>query len=701
MEKDRVKRYPHLNMSAIKACYLDNSSQKTEKDQSKILRKRKKMKKADLQRKALFEEAEGPSEDVDDKTEPASDESDEVVGTDDLGVTDVGEEVDEDEQQQEADHMEEFSVYPNPAEVIDCKRLTKDSVLIGLPLNATIFFKGCLQVRVLHGCLDVFGHRIQAGTEAAAATATRLYSPRGSSLLPLHAFQSLNDQQEAAVDAVESEGVQGDCLFVARRLAEPWTDYVQSRMKKSWKLSLFGRDQERDGGVRAEEEDEEGEREVRLKEMEKTLNITLIDPARNGARLCEVGEDWELAVTSLRLAAGRRPRLLAAGGKGVGKSTFVRWLANRLLLLPPAEPASRPVVYLDLDPGQREFGLPGYISLAVLESPLLGPNFCRDEKLATCRSIFVGDISVSNCPGRYLAAVSQLVSWAGELDPTLPWLVNTMGWCKGLGLLLMKDVIQLCEPTTVVQIHSRFHRKNFPVSLSPDYISSQGNCWRRQTKTINFSLLEFLAVPERHNAKDMRSKDSWGMPDPRTARELQLLAWLGRAGGLAAVPVYRVPFHQVALHVCHTSDVPPCGLLAALNLALVDLCHVNLDELKYPEDERLYATLESTPVVESLGTGIIRHIDSDACVLYVATTTNAARLAAVNCLLAGAASLPESIFLEAAGAAGRRRTASLSRGLDSSIVAAAAPPLPYVAVGPTDPLDTPWQRSHQYGKHSF
>ena len=98
----------------------------------------------------------------------------------------------------------------------------------------------------------------------------------------------------------------------------------------------------------------------------------------SGARLCEVGEEWEVAVTSLRLVtdnqpslvtATHQPRLLAAGGKGVGKSTFVRWMANRLLATSTAR-----VVYLDLDPGQREFGLPGYISLTVLDSPLLGDH---------------------------------------------------------------------------------------------------------------------------------------------------------------------------------------------------------------------------------------------------------------------------------------------------------------------------------------
>ncbi len=97
--------------------------------------------------------------------------------------------------------------------------------------------------------------------------------------------------------------------------------------------------------------------------------------------------------------------------------------------------------------------------------------------------------------------------------------------------------------------------------------------------------------------------------------------------------------------------------------------------------------------MESLGTGIVRGIDAAARLLYVATTADRALLSTVNCLLAGAPSLPESVLLEAAAAAaGNRQKTS------ATII---KPPLPYVAVGPVDPLDMPWQRSHQYGKHSF
>ena len=44
------------------------------------------------------------------------------------------------------------------------------------------------------------------------------------------------------------------------------------------------------------------------------------------------------------------PRILVAGGKGVGKSSFLRHYVNRLRAVLKAQS----VLYLDLDPGQAE-----------------------------------------------------------------------------------------------------------------------------------------------------------------------------------------------------------------------------------------------------------------------------------------------------------------------------------------------------------
>jgi hypothetical protein len=258
-----IKRYPHLNLNAVKALYPEDASKKPPAPNPKVPRKNKKRSKAEQQRQLLFGNANtSGSENNEDITDvdPVSDKSDyEAAPEDDLSnTTDV-------EDLEEAEVEEESSVYPQPVAVIDSKKTAKDSVVIGLPLDAQFFFKGSLQIRVLKGCLEVFGHRLVAGME----TAAKVYSPRGSSLLSLKAVQQASDGDTSAA----TEDVRGDCVFVARKLSESWMDYVQTRMKKSWKSGLFGRDQDR------EEVGLEGA-EAKLKELEKTLNITLIDPLR-------------------------------------------------------------------------------------------------------------------------------------------------------------------------------------------------------------------------------------------------------------------------------------------------------------------------------------------------------------------------------------------------------------------------------------
>lgn len=55
------------------------------------------------------------------------------------------------------------------------------------------------------------------------------------------------------------------------------------------------------------------------------------------------------------------------GPADVGKSTLCRYLVNYLLNRWPI------VCYIDLDVGQREFTVPGTVSLHLLTEPVLGP----------------------------------------------------------------------------------------------------------------------------------------------------------------------------------------------------------------------------------------------------------------------------------------------------------------------------------------
>lgn len=61
-------------------------------------------------------------------------------------------------------------------------------------------------------------------------------------------------------------------------------------------------------------------------------------------------------------------RTVVCGGKGLGKSTFLRYYVNKLL-------ANGPVLVIDLDPGQAEFTVAGHVSATVVTKPLLGPSY--------------------------------------------------------------------------------------------------------------------------------------------------------------------------------------------------------------------------------------------------------------------------------------------------------------------------------------
>lgn len=546
-------------------------------------------------------------------------------------------------------------------EFMKFKTISKDKVLLMIKDDSQFYFKGKLQIKVLKGNFEVLGH-----TFSPSNTYSNVYSPRGYSLLAGHAYKGDDDEDISekilaeGISFDESKLLSGDCVMVIKRLSENWTKFLQKNLNVKTKLNLLQRDQN------IPEEWQNGEE---VTNIEKTLDVNFLHPANSNSRLLRVGDNWDLALTSVEITQKNSvtPRLVVAGGKGVGKSTFSRWLTNKLLV-------RSPVVYLDLDPGQAELSIPGYLSVGIISQPFLGPNFCHvDRELEM--SLYLGDINVANCPGRFIKMTKMLIDFVSG-DPrfhNLPVVVNTMGWCKGVGLMLVIDTIRYLQPTTLVQLHSRFHRKNYPYSLDHHTVATSRDCWDSspaQTHRLSYSLLEFLAVPESMSAKDMRAKDYWGLPDPRTTREAVLLSYLGKAGW--PCPVYRIPLSSITLGVLH-AEVESSSLLAVMNLALVDLCKVEEKYVRKPDNISLYRVLgKSLPMMPSLGTGFVRNIDITAGVLYLATSIPTPTLDSVNCLLAGSTRIPDSVLLT-----------NKQKGS------------PYLANTSSNPLDMSWQRHHK------
>ena len=87
---------------------------------------------------------------------------------------------------------------------------------------------------------------------------------------------------------------------------------------------------------------------------------------------------------------------------------------------------------------------------------------------------------------------------------------------------MMSKILRIFHPGTVVELHSRFVKKNYKTNLG-DYVKnltiSSGNYCE---------FLQINAIPESLDAKDMRAKALWGIPDPKKLRDISILAYFGQ-----------------------------------------------------------------------------------------------------------------------------------------------------------------------------
>jgi len=82
----------------------------------------------------------------------------------------------------------------------------------------------------------------------------------------------------------------------------------------------------------------------------------------------------------------------------------------------------------------------------------------------------------------------------------------------------MSTVVTLSQPSVLVELRSRFAKKNYKTNLNQ---KCKSPC----------EYLQFNAVPESISAKDMRAKDFWGIPEPKKLRDISILAYFGQCAG--------------------------------------------------------------------------------------------------------------------------------------------------------------------------
>merc|ERR1719341_985486 len=128
------------------------------------------------------------------------------------------------------------AMFDDPLQILKFS-IDRETATVGLPNRAEIFFKGCLKLRVIKGCLSVQGYTLSPSENFHS-----IYSPRGHSLLSLRASTLEQSSDTTSGDLENEEVIQSDVVIEVMKLQEAWIDFLKKGIKKSDQLKLFGRD---------------------------------------------------------------------------------------------------------------------------------------------------------------------------------------------------------------------------------------------------------------------------------------------------------------------------------------------------------------------------------------------------------------------------------------------------------------------------
>lgn len=349
---------------------------------------------------------------------------------------------------------ESFSSQENAAHFFS---LENKVILVMCP-DTLFSFLGKLKLRVLYGAVELYGSVFEPLN---TTTPVKIYSPRGYSSISVSTYTLDNTyDKESLWDALTIEGVD-------RSLKTKLHDVI-SECKVGWSVLLLENFDNTLTNFLS------GHCTFKLFPRIDSVKYSWCDPRRaecilqanfqfgNYSNEISICPQWNESVTQQLLDQWNENKslcALVAGGKGVGKSTTARYLINNLLR------HSKKVVLVDLDPGQAELTPAACVSLNLVEKPLLGPNFTHLK--TPFYQLYLEDINVSNCITRYIECIKKIVERLKSRKDLsqYPIVVNTMGFCKGIGLDICVFLIKLIEPSNVVQILSKRPRNNFDFAL--------------------------------------------------------------------------------------------------------------------------------------------------------------------------------------------------------------------------------------------
>uniref|UniRef100_A0A8C5MJD4 Polynucleotide 5'-hydroxyl-kinase NOL9 n=1 Tax=Leptobrachium leishanense TaxID=445787 RepID=A0A8C5MJD4_9ANUR len=541
--------------------------------------------------------------------------------------------------------------------------LVEDGMCVSvLQPGQKLAFYGKCSLSCLYGSVQVLGHTVSRNQ-----TTYELYSPNTHSPLTIEGLLNKKSSKTRKEVRMEARAAMRGCLSLDCRRA------VMKSFKSSSSILLLERIEDAATNFILSHPDFTAIFSTKGKESPSpsfenavlhSIGIENQDPD-TGIRM---PDEWISSVQQLTHACIEEdhgcPVILVCGPKNVGKSTFNRYLINQLLNHISS------VGYLECDIGQTEFTPPGCLSLLNITKPVLGPPFTQQRDAQ--KMVFFGETSCEQEMERFVESVKYVIA---SYKRDQPLIINTMGWVKGFGLLLLIDLIRLLSPSHIVQVTAKGSDDMEPLTQnyienSPGFLTKNSSQCRSREKRPDFSDDEdqdyiqspFSKHSVGHHLLAIES-DFPGVGETGSVRchggilrDLAMLGYLSRLQQFDPVQViplnslvpYEVPFSAVALRVIH-SDVAPSHIMYCVNASWVGLCYI-LDDVNSEDDGPVI--LSQTPVCDCLGFGFVRGINMEKKVYHILTPVLPKTLRLVNCLLVGNISIPHAVFKNQRGIKG-------------------------------------------------
>ncbi|KAF4548620.1 mRNA cleavage and polyadenylation factor CLP1 P-loop-like protein [Elsinoe fawcettii] len=374
-------------------------------------------------------------------------------------------------------------------------------------------------------------------------------------------------------------------------------------------------------------------------------SFAIASPARDEVLALQAGaldidDATQKAVNRLSSVEERSSQTLVTGAKASGKSTFCRHLSNAVISN-TKHASHQTCFWLDLDPGQPEFGSPGQVSLVQVKGLLFGPSFSHPytHPNLACRTIRAHSLAATSPRedvDHYLECAVELYQHFIQVKKQFSnasLIINCPGWVTGSGVVLLQRLIASLRITDAVILESPEFQNDpitFPVSVKVRTLPSHG---RTSTSRPSAESRAMQTMSYFHTISPPLGRQSW-TPQPLASLPSLALSYDGSDQLIHAITSYHASVSPSML--ADVLEGLPVALVIAENSQAFTFSTTNLTP------SSIIRTPESLPFIppplngitpplnphhsHSLGQALVRSIDKDKKVMHLVTPVSEAEI---------------------------------------------------------------------------